>query len=140
MLEAKAWINSAPINLSELKGKSVILHFWGIDCVPCMSELDRLERQYGKDKIGQDKIFISIHPPVDTRDRTRLDKVIKDKGITFPIMIDKELEGKPFWGQTFMKYRINSIPCDIQINDAGLIIEGARVLIDEDSDWVKRPY
>ena len=69
----------------------------------------------------------------------KLSKVVRDKGISFPVMIDKPLQDKPYWGKTFMKYRIWSIPSEARINEEGHISEIDKPYIDKGSDWVKNP-
>jgi thiol-disulfide isomerase/thioredoxin len=121
-LEASQWLNSNPIDLAAQKGRPVILHFWGIGCVPCMRELSRLQGEFGDTiKSSQGPLFVSIHPHVDSNNLDKLRKVIKEKGITFPVMIDSPYD--EFQGKTFYKYRIFSIPSEIKIATNGHLSE-----------------
>ena len=72
-LEGDLWLNTGPIRLEDLMGKSIQLHFWSISCGPC-HELLRLEQEWGHSPPGPgrragsrrgDHVFISIHPYVD---------------------------------------------------------------------------
>lgn len=123
-LEYSKWINSKPIRLADHKGRPIILHFWGLGCAPCMHELPMLQRLYGHtSEISYDSLFISIHPFVDGDHLKQLEKTIKKKGITFPVMIDSpETEGR-FWGKTFRKYGVFSIPTEVKIDEKGYFAE-----------------
>jgi thiol-disulfide isomerase/thioredoxin len=119
-LEGARWLNSEPIQLSEQVGKEVILHFWGIGCAPCIAELPDLQREY---RVSNESgpLFISIHPYVEGEYLETLKEKMREYSITFPVMVDKNVVGKPYWGKTFMKYMVDSIPTDIKIDKTGHI-------------------
>jgi thiol-disulfide isomerase/thioredoxin len=141
-LEPTQWLNNEPIRLSEQVGREVILHFWGIGCAPCLAELPNLQRQYGLNS-KYAPLFISIHPYVEGKYLETLKDIISKQGITFPVMVDKKVIGKPYWGRTFMKYMVDSIPTDIKIDKTGHIeFESLQKdliedLIDYKSRWIE---
>ncbi len=139
-LEASMWIGSEPVDLREHKGRSIILHFWGIDCAPCMHELPRLQNQYGNTMRNTgEPLFVSVHPYVDGAELEEVRKVIKDRNITYPVMIDSADTAELSWGRTFYKYRIFGIPSEISIDESGRVVgEVERALISEDSWWIDK--
>lgn len=139
-LEPSEWLNSAPIILAEQKGRAIILHFWSLDCAPCMYELPWLQKQYGRTvESSWEPLFISIHPFVDGQNLSQLKKVIKKHGITFPVMVDSGCTGEPFWGKTFKKYMVISVPTEIAIDQTGRISEIPEDRINTDSRWMENP-
>jgi thiol-disulfide isomerase/thioredoxin len=44
--------------LSDLRGKVVVLHFWGSWCPPCQREMPGLEQLYSKFKKSKDVVFV----------------------------------------------------------------------------------
>src|SRR5207245_843705 len=43
-LHAAAWVNSAPRTLEQLRGKVVLIDFWGMGCGPCVAVLPGVQR------------------------------------------------------------------------------------------------
>ena len=136
-LEYSKWINSKPIKLADHKGKPIILHFWGIGCVPCMHELPLLQKQYGHVlKNTSSPLFISVHPFADGNELRQLKKTIEKHGITFPVMVDApDLKGRS-WGKTFKRYMVFSIPKEVKIDENGHFAEIDQDYINTGSRWM----
>jgi len=138
-LEASTWVVGDAIDLNKHKGRPIILHFWGIDCAPCMHELPRLQDQYGNTIHNtREPLFVSIHPYVEGAELKRVQQLVKRQGITFPVMIDSPHTGELSWGRTFQKYRIFGIPGEVRIDESGRVGEIARELVSESSWWVDK--
>lgn len=78
-------VDGRKIDLSAMRGKVVLVDFWGTDCVPCMSELPELktlEQKY------RDQGFEIIGISSDS-EKKRLLRVLQDKGITWPNYCDE---------------------------------------------------
>lgn len=50
-------IDDTKVNLSELRGRVVVLNFWATWCVPCKRELPLLDRYYGLQKDAGLSVF-----------------------------------------------------------------------------------
>lgn len=136
-LEASKWIGTDPIDLAQYKGRSIILHFWSIGCRPCVYELPRLQTQYGDTlKSSEGPLFISIHQYVDGPTLKEVEQTIKEKGITFPVMIDASHTDRMYWGQTSFKYRVFSNPYEIRIGEDGRVGEIEKHTVSESSWWI----
>jgi thiol-disulfide isomerase/thioredoxin len=90
------------ISLSKLKGKVVLVDFWATWCGPCMAELPKVLAAYLK---LHDQGFEIIGISFD-EDKATLERVLKQKGMTWPQYFDGKL-----WGNEFgVKYGIDAIP------------------------------
>lgn len=100
------------VRLHDLRGKGVMLNFWGTFCKPCEEEMPYMEKLYPeyKDK-GIEIVAVSL-------DRIELviDKFIDKYGLTFPIPHDTK-------GIVMDLYKIGPIPSTFFINPEGVIVE-----------------
>ena len=119
------------INLSDYRGKVVILDFWATWCPPCrkgIPDLIELKSEYKNSEV--EVIGISL----DTFTRggaTKNDVVpfIKDYGINYPIVIGDPEVAQQYGG-------INSIPTSFVIDKEGYIVSYYQGLI-EKNQYVK---
>jgi thiol-disulfide isomerase/thioredoxin len=87
--EGTKWYNSEPIKTEDLKGHTVILHFWSISCGICKESLPDVERWmnvYGPKGLK----LISVHMPRQESD-TNLEAVkecIDEYEIKQPVVVD----------------------------------------------------
>ncbi len=61
------WLNSEPLTWQSLRGKAVVLQFWGIGCGPCHNYI-RFLGAAGEDA---DVIMIGVHVPEDDMDAVK---------------------------------------------------------------------
>lgn len=100
------------IQLSDFKGKGVMLNFWGTWCAPCEKEMPYMEQLYPKYKEkGVEIIAVSL-------DSTEfvVDRFIDKYSLTFPIPYDKKDEVREL-------YKIGPIPTTYFIDADGKIVE-----------------
>lgn len=120
-LEAALWLNSEPIRLDDVRGKSVQLHFWNIGCGPCMYDLPRLQEDWERSRTGlaDPSLFIAMHAYVNGDGLQALKDVLREKRITFPVMVEANAPGMMYWGKTSADYRVFSVPSDVWIDEHG---------------------
>src|SRR5829696_486322 len=93
----KAWKNTpggGPLTLAGLRGKVVLLDFWGHWCYPCCQEMPSLMKFYDEHR-AQGLEVIAVHDDsvasIDEMDRL-LSKVRKDlwagRDLPFPVALD----------------------------------------------------
>lgn len=86
-----SWINSKPLQLSDLKGKVVLIDFWTYSCINCLRTLPYLKDWYDK---YHDKgfIIIGVHSPEFDfeKDLTNVRKAVATEGILYPVALDNQ--------------------------------------------------
>ena len=86
---ATAWINSAPLSASDLRGKVVLVDFWTYSCINCLRTLPYIKAWNEKYK-NDGLVIIGVHTPefAFEKDEANVRKAVKDLGITYPVAMD----------------------------------------------------
>jgi peroxiredoxin len=103
-------------SLSDLKGKAVMINFWGTWCPPCKTEMPAIQQAY---MINKSKGFEVVSVNIRENDLP-VSNFAQQMGLTFPIWMDKDRE-------VVKQYKIGPIPSTFFINRDGVIekkIEG----------------
>jgi len=107
------WINSPPLQLSQLKGKVVLVDFWTYSCINCLRTLPYVEQWY---QTYADKGFvvIGVHTPEFAFEHVpgNVEAAVKSNKVTYPVALDNN-EG------TWNAFGNNSWPADYLIDKAG---------------------
>jgi cytochrome c biogenesis protein CcdA/thiol-disulfide isomerase/thioredoxin len=111
-----AWINSAPLNLSELKGKVVLIDFWTYSCINCIRTLPYVKDWYAK---YHDKglVIIGVHSPEFDFEKN-LDNIkaaVTKDGILYPVAVDNNYV-------TWLNYHNRYWPAHYLINKDGQVV------------------
>lgn len=113
--EAPSWTlpSAGPekISLSSLKGKVVLLDFWGTWCVPCIRTMPEIQAIYDHFK-GKDVAVIGVS--VETESKADPVGFMKRKGYTYPIVLDGRTITTP--------YKVAEFPTVYLIDKNGKII------------------
>ena len=121
-------VNSADmVNLSDFKGKVVILDFWATWCPPCRKGIPDLV-ELKKEFKNEDFEIIGISLDTFTRGGATKDDVvpfIKDYGINYPIVIGNPQIAQQYGG-------VRSIPTSFVIDKEGYIVSYYQGLIEKD--------
>ncbi|NOZ09754.1 MAG: TlpA family protein disulfide reductase [Gammaproteobacteria bacterium] len=80
-------INGREINLSDYRGKLVLVNFWATFCAPCRHEMPALESLWLKFK---DDGFVVLAVAADRGKETVVSTYIRSGGFTFPVPLDPE--------------------------------------------------
>src|SRR4051794_36681297 len=83
-LAVKDWLNSAPLKLHELKGKVVVLEFWGTWCTTCVGLIPH-HNDLAKKHKDRGLVFIGI---CDAEGSEKMPQIAGRYGIEYPIAID----------------------------------------------------
>ena len=96
-------------SLENYKGKVIFLNFWATWCPPCKKEMPDIEniyKEYGENK--KDVVILGVN----SEKENEVKKFLKDKGYTFPIVIDENSE-------VMRKYFIQAFPTSFVIDKEG---------------------
>lgn len=95
-------------NWEDLKGKAVVLEFWGIYCQPCVENIPHLNELAEKFRDKQ-VVFISL-----TRDKQgNVEKFLKEHEMKGNVAVEA--------GAAFRSFRVNGIPHTVLVDKDGLI-------------------
>ena len=105
-------VSGNTVELSEaIRGKKlVMINFWASWCGPCRVEMPSFEKLYNDEK---DHGFIILAIAED-KDRPKLDKYLKEKPVSFPVLIDKD-------NALAEKLKIETYPTTVLVNGNGKI-------------------
>lgn len=111
-----AWINSQPLNLTQLRGKVVLIDFWTYSCINCIRTIPYLNGLYAK--YGNDGlVIIGVHTPEFSFEKnyTNVLTAVKKFGIMYPVALDSNYS-------TWDAYNNEYWPADYLINANGTIV------------------
>ncbi|WP_139489229.1 thiol-disulfide oxidoreductase ResA [Brevibacillus dissolubilis] len=103
-------VGGKSVQLTDLRGKGVVVNFWGSWCEPCKEEMPALEKMWHTYK-DQGVVFIGLNIGESEITATQF---AKQMGVTFPIWMDPKRE-------VTKVYKVSSIPATYFIDKDGEI-------------------
>ena len=119
-------IDNSSFQLEELRGRYVLIDFWGSWCGPCRRQNPKLVKLYEEyhnqkyvDASGFDIVSVAIEPNTPA-----WHNAIKKDGLIWPYhMIDPSTGGEGFSGAIASQYKIQSVPSSYLLDPDGEIIK-----------------
>lgn len=116
-LDVEHYLNSDPISLSDLRGKTVVLEFSNMSCNACKGEFGSLNEI--RKKIGDDRLaIVMVESSAESVGRVR--EALAENDVDYPVCIDKQ-GGENEEGVTFRKFHVNAVPRRFLIDPTGCI-------------------
>jgi len=144
----RAWINSEPLTIEELRGKVVLVDFWTYTCVNCIRTFPYLKEWHAK-YADDGLVIIGVHSPEFEFEKvyTNVLQATQDYGITWPVAQDNDFK-------TWSNYSNRYWPAKYLIDKDGVIRythfgEGAydetekqirELLVDAGADLLDKPF
>ena len=97
-------------DLSDLRGKVVLVNFWATWCMPCVREMPSLERLYRE---RRDRGFLVLAVNV-AEPKRRLQAYVERQGLSFPVLLDPDSRAFHAWG-------VKAIPTSLLVDTAGRV-------------------
>ncbi len=88
-------LGGAQINVSELKGKVVLVNFWATWCSPCLAEMPRLEKEVWRKYKSADFVMVAIAREQSEQEIAAFRKRYK---FSFPMASDPQREVYKLFG------------------------------------------
>ena len=116
--------------LSQYKGKTIFLNFWGTWCPPCRAEMPDIQKLYEEfDQEGEDALVIlGVAAPNLGKEKSEdgIKTFLEENGYTYPVLMDTEAE-------LFQTYGITSFPTTIMIDRDGNLFGYATGQLNEET-------
>ena len=100
-------------SLSDYEGKTIILHFYAIDCFACLDELPNIEKAYKHYNNNQDDVVILAIANTSRNKEREIKDFIEKNNYTFPSLLASN--------DLFNQYYITTYPNTFIINSKGNI-------------------
>jgi thiol-disulfide isomerase/thioredoxin len=114
---AAGWLNGAPLALSDLRGKVVLVDFWEYTCINCLRTLPYLKAWYAR---YHDEGFeiVGVHSPEFgfSGDRSNVAAAAARLGVTWPIALD---DAHTIW----LRYGVSSWPTEELFDQDGKLVD-----------------
>lgn len=105
--------NGSKLNLSDLKGKVVLLNFWATWCPPCREEIPSMMKL---NSFMTGKPFQMVAISIDEGGKPAIESFFKETGFTLPTYLDES-------GVSSKSYGITGVPESFIIDKQGVLVK-----------------
>lgn len=86
------WINTAPLTLTQLRGRVVLIDFWTFSCVNCVRTIPHL-RQLDSEYKSDGLVIVGVHSPEFDFEKSpaNVRAAVQRLGVTWPVAIDSQM-------------------------------------------------
>jgi len=108
-------IDGQSVQLSALRGKSVVINYWATWCKPCITELPILDTIF-QDYQDQSVVLLSVNG-IEQDEINKVNETVNSLALTYPVLLDEgDLLNREYWIGGFL-------PTTFFIDDQGVIQE-----------------
>ena len=105
-------LNGETRQLSQFRGKIVLLNFWATWCKPCTTEMPAMQSCYDKLR-DRGLVVLAVN---ELEDNTKVREHIKTYGHTFPVLMDRD-------NRVANMYGVYGLPVSVFIDERGVVQE-----------------
>jgi thiol-disulfide isomerase/thioredoxin/tetratricopeptide (TPR) repeat protein len=121
------WLNGGRIGAEELKGRIVVINFWGTWCGPCVAEAPQIQQLHEKYRDDPDVVFLTINTFDPDLDKVR--SWMADNNYDWPVLVNDNFVSR---------YGVSSYPTTwFADRDGRIVFEhiGASAAVFEEFVW-----
>lgn len=87
------WINSEPLQMTDLRGKVVLIDFWTYTCINCIRTFPHLKEWHAK-YADKGLVVVGVHSPefLFETERANVERAVADFGIEYAVAQDNSLD------------------------------------------------
>jgi peroxiredoxin len=100
------------VRLSDHHGRVILLNFWATWCPPCRAEMPSMGKLY---QAYRDRGLVILAVSTDRTGRSVVESFVRERGVTFPILLDPE-------GESFAEYGGRGLPTSFLVDRRGRIV------------------
>jgi len=109
-------LNGQAVNLSNYRGKVVVLNFWASWCTPCKAEMPALNKTAQQFASGSDAVLLTVNLTDGSRETVdTVRKYITDNRYSLSVLLDTQ-------SRAANAYNITSMPTTYIIDKQGVIV------------------
>ncbi len=99
--DGTTWLQGGPLQLDELQGKVVAVHFYAFQCINCQRNFPHYEGWH-RDYADRGLVVIGMQTPETSaeRDIKRVKSAVVSDGFAFPVLMDASASNWKAWGNT----------------------------------------
>ncbi|MFK7805363.1 MAG: TlpA family protein disulfide reductase [Anaerolineae bacterium] len=102
-------LDGAEIQLSQLRGKPVIINFWATWCGPCRHETPQFQSFY--ERFSDDVVLLGIN---QREGLGQVNSFVEEFGMTYPVLLDTD-------GTVYDDYQVFGLPTTWFVNPDGVL-------------------
>ncbi|MEK9141209.1 MAG: redoxin domain-containing protein [Nitrospirota bacterium] len=107
-ITSETWLNSAPLRMTDLRGKVVMVEFWTFGCYNCRN-VEPYVKQWYRQYMDQGFVVIGVHSPEFSHEREieNVKRYMVEHDIRFPVPIDNDFStwnryGNRYWPAMYL--------------------------------------
>lgn len=113
------------VQLSDYRGRTVLLRMWSPDCPHCRGEIPSVKHAYAT--LENKVVFLTVAVNASTED---IHTFVKEQDIQYPVLLDEQ-------NAIAISYRITAIPTGYLIGPDGTIVQATTDAYDLDPEQIE---
>ena len=81
-------LDGSEVSLASLKGRVVVLDFWGTWCAPCLAEMPAFDTLYNRYKSNPDVVFVLVNSGLNGDTPEKVRRFSEKRGLQIPVALD----------------------------------------------------